>query len=605
MIRRLAVVTALLLGSLGFAPLTPASATGFTVNSSADTSDANPGNGVCATATSVCTLRAAVQEANALGGSDVITVPAMTITLASQLPITSSLTLQGAGARATILAASATPHGMIKVTAGVVTVSGLTITGATGGGGALAVWQEGGTLTLDRIRVTGNHASGAGAAYGPVYLNGGVMTLRDSEISGNTTTSTSSGGWSGALSVYSGTVAVVNSTLAGNSVNGSDWAFGGGVWAGMNGVVTITSSTIADNTVSATNRRGAGVFQHTGGSGSIELQDSIIAEPHGMTNCSSGGVLPFFLGKNLIDDPSCGAASATRTIAAANLGPLADNGGPTNTRVPAAGSPAIDAASACATPTDQRGQARPIGAKCDLGAVEVGSDLEVAVAVSNPNPSGGSDIVVTATVRNKGADRSTGTTVSVQAAGAAQILSASVAGGTCNTSGDTTTCSLGSLPAGSAADVVMSVRMPAAGSVTATATASSQQPDPLTGNNSASATATVPGGSPPPAGTCSVTRAGTGKADVLRGTAASDRILGKAGNDRINGKAGRDCLLGGAGKDRITGGSETDRISAGKGNDTVLAKDGAKDRVNCGPGRDTVIADQKDVLSRCEVVRRR
>src|SRR6476469_1329954 len=41
----------------------------FVVNSNADTSDANPGDGVCATAANVCTLRAAIQEVNKLGGA--------------------------------------------------------------------------------------------------------------------------------------------------------------------------------------------------------------------------------------------------------------------------------------------------------------------------------------------------------------------------------------------------------------------------------------------------------------------------------------------------------------------------------------------------------
>jgi CSLREA domain-containing protein len=58
-----------------------ASAAAFAVNSTADAPDANPGDGVCATASGACTLRAAIQEANALNGADVISVPAGTYTL--------------------------------------------------------------------------------------------------------------------------------------------------------------------------------------------------------------------------------------------------------------------------------------------------------------------------------------------------------------------------------------------------------------------------------------------------------------------------------------------------------------------------------------------
>jgi trimeric autotransporter adhesin len=52
-----------------------AAAATFTVNSSADTGDSNIGNGVCRTsngANGVCTLRAAIQEANALAGTHTI-----------------------------------------------------------------------------------------------------------------------------------------------------------------------------------------------------------------------------------------------------------------------------------------------------------------------------------------------------------------------------------------------------------------------------------------------------------------------------------------------------------------------------------------------------
>src|SRR5690606_29638496 len=44
----------------------------FTVNNVGTAADAAPGNGVCATAGAVCTLRAAIQEANALAGADTI-----------------------------------------------------------------------------------------------------------------------------------------------------------------------------------------------------------------------------------------------------------------------------------------------------------------------------------------------------------------------------------------------------------------------------------------------------------------------------------------------------------------------------------------------------
>src|ERR1051326_7209923 len=61
--------------------LRAAYADSFTVNSTTDAVDVNPGDGTCATAGSVCTLRAAIQEANAHAGDDTIDVPAGTYVL--------------------------------------------------------------------------------------------------------------------------------------------------------------------------------------------------------------------------------------------------------------------------------------------------------------------------------------------------------------------------------------------------------------------------------------------------------------------------------------------------------------------------------------------
>ncbi len=63
--RALAGLLALLLGAA-------AQAATFNVTTTLDRADANPGDGICATDTGVCTLRAAIQEANALPGPDVI-----------------------------------------------------------------------------------------------------------------------------------------------------------------------------------------------------------------------------------------------------------------------------------------------------------------------------------------------------------------------------------------------------------------------------------------------------------------------------------------------------------------------------------------------------
>jgi len=83
-------------------------AASFIVNSELDQVDAVPGDGVCATASEACTLRAAIQEANALAGEESIEVPAgnhvLTIpgtdedaAATGDLDITDGLNVTGAG----------------------------------------------------------------------------------------------------------------------------------------------------------------------------------------------------------------------------------------------------------------------------------------------------------------------------------------------------------------------------------------------------------------------------------------------------------------------------------------------------------------------------
>src|SRR5690606_28129492 len=106
------------------------------------------------------------------------------------------------------------------------------------------------------------------------------------------------------------------------------------------------------------------------------------AEPQGGENCAFFfGVAPASAGYNFSDDTSCGLTAATDRQGAGDpqLGPLAANGGPTMTRLPAATSPLVDAIpvascrddGASDVTTDQRGVTRPQGSGCDIGAVEL------------------------------------------------------------------------------------------------------------------------------------------------------------------------------------------------------------------------------------------
>ena len=69
---------------------------------------------------------------------------------------------------------------------------------------------------------------------------------------------------------------------------------------------------------------------------------------------------------------ACALAAGDRTAADPMLGPLADNGGPTWTHMPAVGGPAVDSGDpAAAGAMDQRGVTRPQGAGPDSGSVEL------------------------------------------------------------------------------------------------------------------------------------------------------------------------------------------------------------------------------------------
>ena len=110
------IILTILLAQFGLRPA--AADANFVVNSTADMVDAEPGDGLCETdITGDCTLRAAVQEANAFAGVDTITVPTGSYVLSQpgagedeatggDLDITEEVIITGAGIGATIIDAS-------------------------------------------------------------------------------------------------------------------------------------------------------------------------------------------------------------------------------------------------------------------------------------------------------------------------------------------------------------------------------------------------------------------------------------------------------------------------------------------------------------------
>jgi len=130
----------------------------FTVTDTGDASDTDTGDNVCATAGAVCTLRAALEQANALGaGPHTISLPAGTFTIATSLPgITSDVAIIGASAATSIVQSSAAGHPRIFLvpSGGRLTLTGMTLTGAQVAGGS-AILATGGEVDLTSCVITG------------------------------------------------------------------------------------------------------------------------------------------------------------------------------------------------------------------------------------------------------------------------------------------------------------------------------------------------------------------------------------------------------------------------------------------------------------------
>ena len=121
----------------------------------------------------------------------------------------------------------------------------------------------------------------------------------------------------------------------------------------------------------------------------VTLQNTIVSNgivgTSPTTNCSAvAGATIASAGYNLIDDSTCGTPAGTDIIGQSpQLGALANNGGPTQTELPAHKSPAVGAIPdavwvATGVAADQRGIARGAGpaSSATIGAVEVGRQLQ-------------------------------------------------------------------------------------------------------------------------------------------------------------------------------------------------------------------------------------
>jgi len=355
-----------------------------------DTRDIAPGDGLCRDIYGACTLRAAIEEANARPGADSVQVrgayrsdaPGL---LRDEIIIADDLELVGENAFTTQVFAEKTSR-LFRVLEGVTAyVSDLTIgAGRADEGGII---RNEGELVLARVQILDGTASRGGAIY-----NSGALSITDAFFTGHVglapearggaiynsgalvldrvtiTKSQTPDGCGGALhNEASGVVEMLNVTIARNrNKKGS-----GGAICNLGGSMRLTHVTLTGNRATG----GAGGIFNQGGH--VELINTLLAANQasraaGASNCGGDPVVS--LGHNLDDGSSCqfagpgdlnGVAPLIRALtkSATGYAPVVPFKSLTSL--------AIDGADAAACPpVDQRGLPRPRGFDCDIGAFE-------------------------------------------------------------------------------------------------------------------------------------------------------------------------------------------------------------------------------------------
>jgi CSLREA domain-containing protein len=272
-----------------------ASAANFNVNSLADTPDASLTDGVCADAGGACTLRAAIQQANADPPGDVIALSVNgTINLTGALPdISNSMTINGPGSdKLTVRRDTGGVYRILTIKSGAtVMLSGFTISngvapagpaGTNGGGGLF----NSGALTTNDFNVSGNSTADAPAGSAtPVCPGGGIynegaLAMTFSAVFGNSTgkggtTAAARNGGNGGGIANAGTLSMTHCAVFGNSTgkggdadpDGGKGGDGGGIY-NFNDGVHASVATLTACGVNGNGTGGGGVFQGTSGSSS-------------------------------------------------------------------------------------------------------------------------------------------------------------------------------------------------------------------------------------------------------------------------------------------------------------------------------------------------
>lgn len=339
----------------------------------ADAAAASAGDGFCEDNEGRCTLRAAIQEANALGGSRTVSMPDGLFRLdQGPVTITGDITLVGLGVGVSEVLADGAQR-LFDVAPGArLSLLGLTLSGDEYVGDVGGLILNGGELIIEDALLQNGDATNGGAIY-----NTGSLTVRRSTFTKNVA---SVGGASGGAISNTGSALIENSLLIAN-----DASTGGAISsnAGAGASLSLLHVTLTGNTARSI---GAALFDEFSGQPMATLENTILAG-NTAANPGGGGCLNQLVsaGGNLINDDLEGCPYTPGPGDLVGVDPrlepavVLDNG-----RIvvePRAGSPAVDALASPCIATDLRSLDRPQGGTaCDIGAFERGIASDIAIS---------------------------------------------------------------------------------------------------------------------------------------------------------------------------------------------------------------------------------
>lgn len=231
--------------------------------------------------------------------------------------------------------------------------------------------NEGAALNITGCYIASNVTNATG---GGIYVAGNsVLNLTNSTVFGNAAYGTAS---NGAGIHNEGILMVTNSTITANSKLHDSDSGGGGIWT--NNTTTIINSTITDNQYQVPGSAG-GIFR-SGNNGTVTLRNTIVAG--NINNSTYPDVVGAFVseGYNLIGNVGNATGfnqtgdqtGTSSSVLNPRLAPLDFYGGRTPTYALFSNSSAVNAADPNnVLATDQRGVARPLGGRADIGAYEL------------------------------------------------------------------------------------------------------------------------------------------------------------------------------------------------------------------------------------------